>query len=414
MILAEKHIIKKSHSLYREIDEVCFLSKNLYNKANYIVRQEFINTSKEKQDNLREHAVWIRYNQLQKQLQNEKDFDYTQLPSKVAQHVLKTLDKNWKSFFASIRDYKKNPQNYKGLPSLPKYKHKTKGRNLLIYTIQAISKPQLKNGILLLSGTKIAIQTKQKDIQQARIIPRIGYYVIEIIYKKEVQDLKLNKENIAGIDLGLNNLATVTSNINGVKPIIINGRPIKSMNQYYNKKKSKLQSFVGEKSSNRLEKLTNKRNQKIDNYLHNASRKIINFLIENNIGTLVVGKNKQWKTDINIGKRNNQNFVNIPHARLINMIEYKCALIGVIVKITEESHTSKCSFIDFESIEHHDKYLGRRKYRGLFLSKDKIKINADSNGSGNIIRKVFPNAFANGIQGVVVRPLRVTPYKLAS
>ena len=414
MILAEKHIIKKSHSLYREIDEVCFLSKNLYNKANYIVRQEFINTSKEKQDNLREHAVWIRYNQLQKQLQNEKDFDYTQLPSKVAQHVLKTLDKNWKSFFSSIRDYKKNPQNYKGLPSLPKYKHKTKGRNLLIYTIQAISKPQLKNGIVLLSGTKIAIQTKQKDIQQARIIPRIGYYVIEIIYKKEVQDLKLNKENIAGIDLGLNNLATVTSNINGVKPIIINGRPIKSMNQYYNKKKSKLQSFVGEKSSNRLEKLTNKRNQKIDNYLHNASRKIINFLIENNIGTLVVGKNKQWKTDINIGKRNNQNFVNIPHARLINMIEYKCTLIGVIVKITEESHTSKCSFIDFESIEHHDKYIGRRKYRGLFLSKDKIKINADSNGSGNIIRKVFPNAFANGIQGVVVRPLRVTPYKLAS
>ena len=414
MILAEKHIIKKGHSLYREIDEVCFLSKNLYNKANYIVRQEFINTSKEKQDNLREHAVWIRYNQLQKQLQNEKDFDYTQLPSKVAQHVLKTLDKNWKSFFASIRDYKKNPQNYKGLPSLPKYKHKTKGRNLLIYTIQAISKPQLKNGIVLLSGTKIAIQTKQKDVQQARIIPRIGYYVIEIIYKKEVQDLKLNKENIAGIDLGLNNLATVTSNINGVKPIIINGRPIKSMNQYYNKKKSKLQSFVGEKSSNRLEKLTNKRNRKIDNYLHNASRKIINFLIENNIGTLVVGKNKQWKTDINIGKRNNQNFVNIPHARLINMIEYKCTLIGVIVKITEESHTSKCSFIDFESIEHHDKYIGRRKYRGLFLSKDKIKINADSNGSGNIIRKVFPNAFANGIQGVVVRPLRVTPYKLAS
>ena len=229
-----------------------------------------------------------------------------------------------------------------------------------------------------------------------------------------MQDLKLNKENIAGIDLGLNNLATVTSNINGVKPIIINGRPIKSMNQYYNKKKSKLQSFVGEKSSNRLEKLTNKRNQKIDNYLHNASREIVNFLIENNIGTLVVGKNKQWKTDINIGKRNNQNFVNIPHARLINMIEYKCTLIGVIVKITEESHTSKCSFIDFESIEHHDKYIGRRKYRGLFLSKDKIKINADSNGSGNIIRKVFPNAFANGIQGVVVRPLRVTPYKLAS
>lgn len=414
MRLVEKHIIKKSHSLYKEIDALCFLSKNLYNKANYIIRQRFINTSKEKEEGKLEHAYWIRYHEIQKLLQNNKDYDYYLLPTKVSQHVLRTLDKNWASFFASILKWKTSPQLFAGRPRLPKYKHKTKGRGLLIYTIQAISKKELKNDIVLLSGTTIAIQSRQKNIQQVRIVPGIGHYVIEIVYKKEVEDLKLDKSNIAGVDLGLDNLATVTSNVVDAKPLIINGRPLKSINQYFNKKRAKLQSFAGDKSSNRLVLLTNKRNRKIDNYLHNASKKIVSHFISNNIGTVVIGKNKQWKTEINIGKRNNQAFVSIPHARLIEMIEYKCQLVGISVKITEESHTSKCSFIDAEKIKHHETYVGKRKYRGLFVSKNGVKINADCNGSGNIIRKVFPNAFADGIQGVVVRPIRITPYKLAS
>ena len=273
----------------------------------------------------------------------------------------------------------------------------------------------MKKGFILLSGTKIKIKTKQKDIQQVRVVPKIGYYVIEVIYnKQEVINEKLDKNKIAGIDLGLDNLAAITSNQNGLKPLLINGRPLKSMNQFYNKKKAKLQSFVGDKSSNKLIELNNKRNRKIDNYLHNASRYIVNYFIENGFGTVVIGKNKQWKTEINIGKVNNQSFVNIPHARFIEMIQYKCKLVGIEVLITEESYTSKCSFIDFESLNKHDNYLGKRKYRGLFISKDKIKINADCNGSGNIIRKEFPNAFADGIEGVVVRPLRVTPYKTIS
>jgi len=414
MQLVERHIIKQNHKFYDEIDKLCFLSKNLYNKANYIIRQEFIKTSKEKEEGIIEHANWIDYYQLQKSLQDNKDFDYNQLPTKVSQHVLKSLDKNWKSFFKSIRDWKKNQQKYNGKPSLPKYKHKTNGRYLLIYTIQAISKNELKNNIVHLSKTNIKIKTKQKDICQVRIIPKIKHYIIEIIYKKEVNDLKLNKNNIAGIDLGVNNLCAITSNQNNVKPLLINGRPLKSINQYYNKKKAKLQSYVGDKSSNRLIKLTNKRNRKVDNYLHNTSRMIINYLIKNDIGTLIIGKNKLWKTDSNMSKMNNQKFVNIPHARLINMIEYKANLVGINIVLTEESYTSKCSFIDFEEMCHHDKYLGRRKHRGLFLTKDKIKINADCNGSGNIIRKAFPKAFVDGIEGVVVHPIRVTPYKLAS
>lgn len=410
MQLAERHIINKSHLFYNELDSIGFLSKNLYNKANYIIRQEFINTSKEQKLGKRDKPNWIRYHEIQKQLQNDKDFDYGKLPAKVSQHVLRLLDKNWVSFFKSIRDWKKNPIKYTGQPSLPKYKHKTKGRGVLIYTIQAISKTELKKGFILLSGTNIKIKTKQDIslIQQVRVVPRIGHYAIEVIYnKKEKINENLDKTKIAGIDLGLNNLAAITSN-QKVIPLLINGRPLKSINQYYNKQKAKLQSFVGDKAtSNRLMNLTNKRNRKVDSYLHNASRIIVNHLVSNNIGKVIIGKNKQWKTEINIGKRNNQAFVNIPHARFIQMIQYKCELIGIDVLITEESHTSKCSFIDMEDIKHQDKYVGRRKYRGLFISKDKVKINADCNGSGNIIRKEFPNAFANGIEGVVVRPLMI-------
>jgi len=408
MQLAERHIINKNHAFYKELDAISFLSKNLYNKTNYIIRQEFILTSKEKESGKRDKANWIRYNEIQKKLQNEKDFDYKQLPAKVSQHVLKLLDKNWTSFFASIRDWKKNPSKYTGQPSLPKYKDKKYGRGVLIYTIQAISKKELLNGFVLLSGTNIKIKTKKTDVQQVRVVPKINHYVIEIIYnKQEVKNENLDIKKIAGIDLGLNNLATVTSNINSLKPIIINGRPLKSINQYYNKKKAKLQSFVGDKTSNRLIILTNKRNRKVDNYLHKSSRIIVDYLVSNNIGTLVIGKNKQWKTEINIGKRNNQAFVNIPHARFIQMIQYKCKLIGIEIIITEESYTSKCSFIDFETLNKHDNYLGKRKYRGLFISKNGVKINADCNGSGNIIRKEFPNVFTDGIEGVVVRPIRI-------
>lgn len=414
MQLVERHIIKKNNSLYREIDGVAFLSKNLYNRANYIIRQEFIGTSKAKKRGEVEHATWIRYNQIQRMLQNDKDFDYRNLPAKVSQHVLKLLDKNWSSFFESIKEWGRHPEKYEGRPKLPKYKHKTKGRNVLTYTIQAISKTELKRGIVLLSGTNIAIQTKKTNINQARIIPRNGYYVVEIIYQRDEKNLNLNPARVAGIDIGLKNLATVTSNVRDFKPFIVNGRPLKSMNQYYNKKKSDFQSklaiqYVDRKVSNRIDQLTMKRTFKINDYLHKSSRMIVEFLIDRNVGTLIIGKNNRWKTDINIGRRNNQNFVNIPHARFIEMLIYKCKLVGINVIMQNESHTSKCSFIDNESVEHHEKYVGRRVKRGLFKSSTGILINADCNGSANIIRKAIPNAFADGTEGALVRPSRVTP-----
>ena len=412
MQLAERHIVDRGDLNYKEIDTISFLSKNLYNAANYIVRQEFIWTSKEKEWGFRDHAVWIRYNKLQKMMQDSKNPDYEALPRKISQHVLKQVDKNWKSFFESIKDWKKFPEKYTGRPSLPDYKDKTKGRNSLVYTIQAISAPELRKGIALLSGTSISVSTQQKNICQVRISPKKQHYVIEVIYKKEVNDLGLDKNKIASIDLGLDNLAAITSNQRGFQPLLINGRPLKSMNQFYNKELARVQSFVGNKSSNRIIKLSNKRNRKIDNYLHNASRDVVDILIANGIGTLVIGKNKQWKTEINIGKKNNQEFVDIPHARFIEMLTYKCELVGIKVVPETEEYTSKCSFIDMEPIKKHETYAGKRIKRGLFRSANGTLINADCNGSGNILRKAFPNAFADGIEGVVVSPVRITPYKL--
>lgn len=410
MRLVEQHIIQKSNKFFIEVDVICFKSKNLYNYANYIIRNEYLKTSKDKEEGKREHAHWIRYTEIQKAFQKEKQFDYTQLPAKVSQQVLMSLDKSWKGYFSAIKDYAKNKSKYKGEPRFPKYKHKTKGRNLVTYTIQAISEVELRKGFVKLSKTSIKIPTQQTNIQQARIVPKAGHYVIEIIYEKEVNDLQLDKNNIAGMDIGVNNLVAITSNQKGVRPLLINGKPLKSMNQFYNKKRAVLQSFVQNKSSNRLVKLTNKRNRKIKDYMHKASKIAVEHLVKNDIGTVVVGKNKWWKDKVNMGTKSNQNFVFIPHETMfIRMLTYKCELVGINVITNEEHYTSMCSFIDFESIEKHDKYLGKRKKRGLFLSKDKIKINADCNGSGNIIRKVFPNAFAEGIEGVVVRPRRVAP-----
>jgi len=417
MILVEKHIIKNTHKFYKECDHLSFLSKNLYNKANYIIRQKFIETSKKKEQGEVEHATYLNYYDINKLMIKENDVDYITLPRKVSNGILRLLDKNWRGFFQSIKDWKKNPEKYQGRPKLPRYKDAEKGRNVVIYEKQAISKTELnKNKILKLSKTNIKIKTdiNYEDIQGVRIVPRYGQYIIEIIYNKEIDDHNLNKNKILGIDLGLNNLVTMVSNKKEDEKCIINGKPLKSINQYYNKKKSKLQSLLkgNRKTSNRIEKLTNKRNNKINDYLHKTSRYIINYCLTNDIGKIIIGKNKDWKQNINIGKRNNQNFVSIPFDKLIQQIQYKGALVGIDIITTEESYTSKCSFIDNEPIKKHDAYKGKRIKRGLFESENGILLNADINGAFNMIRKVVPvfNIVEYGIEGVAVHPMKMLTF----
>jgi IS605 OrfB family transposase len=325
------------------------------------------------------------------------------------------LDKNWKSFFEAVKAYKADSSKFTGRPKLPKYKDKTKGRNLLVYTIQAISSKQLKKGIIKLSGTELLIKTPVAPdrICQVRLVPKCDSYVIEVIYDEQESTLD-NANFVASIDLGLDNLVALTSNQPGFIPLLINGRPLKSINQFYNKRKARLQSQLkgNRKTSPRIQRLTRWINQKFDNYLHHASRVIVDHLVAKQIGTLVVGKNAQWKTEINLGKQTNQNFVNIPHSRLIEMLEYKARLVGIKVIVQEESYSSRANFLCLDPIPVYGKtdkepvFTGKRIKRGLYKTSAGRLINSDVNAAYNILRKAIPNAFSNGIGSCVVRALR--------
>lgn len=370
MILTERHIIKKTNSLYKELDMLCLLSKNLYNSALYTVRQFYFENKK--------YINWININN---QFIKDKQIDYYALPCKVSQQTLKMVDQNMKSFFNALK-----AKNSK--PRLPKYLDKTKGRFVVTYTNQAISKTELKKGYIVLSKTNIRIKTKIHDIQQVRIVPQNNIIVVEVIYKVDCKSNISDVRKYCGVDFGLDNL--MSCGFSNVRPMLINGKPLKSINWRYNKKKAELQSLLKNKhTSNRITNLTIKRNNKVNDYLHKSSRLFINYLVSNDITDVVIGYNKEWKQGINIGRVNNQNFVNIPYYKLLNMLTYKCELLGITVHITEESYTSKCSFLDNEEICKHEEYKGKRIKRGLYKSSDGRLINADVNGALNILKKVI-------------------------
>ena len=370
MILTERHIIKKTNSLYKELDMLCFLSKNLYNSALYTVRQFYFENKK--------YINWININN---QFIKNKQIDYYALPCKVSQQTLKIVDQNMKSFFNALK-----AKNSK--PRLPKYLDKTNGRFVVTYTNQAISKTEFKKGYIVLSKTNIRIKTKIHDIQQVRIVPQNNVIVVEVLYKADCKSNISDVRKYCGVDFGLDNL--MSCGFSDVRPMLINGKPLKSINWHYNKKKAELQSLLKNKhTSNSITNLTIKRNNKVNDYLHKSSRLFINYLVSNDITDVVIGYNKEWKQGINIGRVNNQNFVNIPYYKLLNMLTYKCELLGITVHITEESYTSKCSFLDNEEICKHEDYKGKRIKRGLYKSSDGRLINADVNGALNILKKVI-------------------------
>jgi putative transposase len=401
MQLVERHIIKRADPRFQAIDRAAFASKNLYNAANYVVRQSFIH-----------EGLYLNYHEMDRLMQDHEA--YKALPAKVAQWVLRLLEKNWQSYFAALAAWQEDPAKFLGRPKLPGYKDKQRGRNLLIYTVQALSVPALRAGVIVPSMLGISVRTRHQTVQQVRIIPRIGFYVVEVIYAREAVQAAVDPALHAGCDIGLNNLATLASDKPGFVPRIVNGRPVKSINQYYNKRRAELQSQLGEAhTSRRLECSTTKRTRRIDHYLHTATRRIIDLLVAEGIGTLCIGQNPLWKQETNLGKRNNQNFVSVPHARFIAMLSYKAELLGIQVRITEESYTSKASFLDADPLPVYDPtqpaptFSGGRVKRGLYRAADGRHINADANGSYNIIRKVAPDAFARGSRGCVVHPVRL-------
>lgn len=397
MQLTEKHIIKLSNPLFKECDKLCFNSKNIYNCSMFLIKQDYIN-----------NKSYNTLNNLYNILKNEDC--YKLLPPKVAQQTLRNVSSIWKSYFALIKS--KEQKNV----GEPKFLDKTNGRFVTTFTNQAISKKAyIKNHKIKLSQCDIEFYTKIDSFDKiacVRIIPCLDSYTIEVVYEiNNVEQLKSNRTYFS-IDLGVNNLATVTCNKHNYKPFVINGKPMKSVNQYYNKKLSYYKSKLSQnkkKTSHRLKRLTNKRNNKITDYLHKASSLIVKKMCDEDVRCLIIGKNDNWKQETNIGKTNNQNFVNIPHSRFVNMLKYKCEKVGISLRLVEESYTSKCSFLDNESIEKHDKYVGKRIKRGLYQSANGRLINADVNGSYNIMKKAVPNVFkTDGIEGVVVHPLIIT------
>ena len=391
----EQHIIKKNNVNWSFIDNMCWKSKNLYNYANYIIRQEFIENNK-----------CINYNELFKLCKNEDC--YLDIGSNTGQATLRMLDKTWKSFLVAIKDWSKSPSKYFGKPKLPKYLNKN-GRYVLA----------LDNNKVGIKGDKIYFKWKvfkflnntfstkipaNSKIMQCRFVPKGSCYVMEIVYQIEVPDATEQSENIASIDLGVDNFITMVNNI-GVQPIAVKGGIIKSINQYYNKKKAKLQSELMKVNkqhwSKQLQKLTDDRYEKIKYQMHCISKYVVDWCIMYGIDTLVVGRNKGWKQE----NESKQNFTYIPYEMFENMLQYKCENNGIKCILVNESYTSGTSFLDNEKPckENYDK--SRRIHRGLFVSNNGTKINADVNGAYQIMKKVIPDAFAKGIEGVGLHPM---------
>lgn len=395
----ERHIIKQSNQYYSLLDNFCFKSKNLYNFANYQIRQKFCSENK-----------YITCNQMDKLLKQEgMDYDYRNMPiAQSAQQTLRLLDKNWKSFFKAIKDWSKHKEKYTGRPKLPNYLPKN-GRYSLILTNMncklkdnQIRFPKCFNGFVL--------NTKVTNLRQVRILPRNNHIIIEVVYQIEIPETREDNGRYIGIDIGLDNLATITNNV-GLQPVVINGKGLKSVNKYYNKQISHYREVAKRMNNidytNKMNRLTHKRNNKVEDYIHKASRLVIDYAVENNITRIIVGNNKDWKRESKMSKKVNQSFVGIPHQNFIDKLIYKAQDSGLEVILTEESYTSGTSFLDNELPikEYYNK--SRRKYRGLFISNKGTKINADVNGSYQIMKKVFPEAFAEGIEGVGLHPIVV-------
>lgn len=377
MRLVERHIIKDNR-----FEDVCLKSGLLYNYVLFNVRQGIFS------------GDYINEYEFSTKLCKENQVDFRNLPSVVSQQVVAQVFSVTKSWMKSKKEYEKNPSKFLSRPKLPKYK-RGKKQNMVVFTTSAC-RLNSDGCIHFIKNIIQPIKTKIGDnkLCQVRIIPQATCYVVEVIYEKKEQDLNLDKNNVLSIDLGLNNLCSCINNA-GKKPFIVNGKPLKSINQYYNKRLAYLKSKLkGNKQvSRQIRSLTNKRNNKIKDYLHKASRILINHVVSNDINTIVIGHNRCWKQEINIGKRNNQNFVSIPFNMFISMISYKATLEGINVKIVEESYTSKCSFLDNEQICKHEEYAGRRIKRGLFKTSSGSIINADINAAFNIIRKSAKEAF---------------------
>lgn len=412
--LTEKHVIRPSHSHYRLLDSYSHKANNLYNESQYLIKQAF------------RKGVWLNYNALEKKLKimrNDKSnmiynlLGHTHLTQQILKQVTVTMD-SWQK---ANKAYKKNPSQFIGRPRIPKYKKKG-GQSTLFVDNQTT---KLKNGYVViptLNNLTIKLFHETDKIQQVRIVPKHKVFIVEIVYKTnhKISYLPDNGRYIS-IDPGLDNAFTLVSNVSDVKPVVINGKALKAYNQYWNKRKAHLTSIYDRLNqsyaSHKMTALNKNRYFKLDKFAHEASSYIIKYATSHALNTIVIGYAKSLKRSSNMGKRNNQNFISIPHKEMIDKIMYKANLAGIAVITTEEKYTSQTSFLDdekpcYDNGNHARKANGlsptkRRVHRGLFKSDKGIWINADVNGAYQILKKVVPNAYADGIARCGLHPFKV-------
>lgn len=398
------------------LDEMTYLSKNIYNSALYEIKN-YYNLS----------GNYLDYQQCWDIIKLTDN--YIKLPSQVGQQTLKIADRSVKSFFALLRKRTKY-SNYDRPIHFPHFLKKD-SHYVLIYTKQYI---RVKNNRIHLClskyltnkyKTKLIIDLpdyiKDNEIKEIRIIPRNKYFDLHIVYNKEELKEKNNNEYLS-IDLGVNNLMTCVDTKNK-NSFIIDGKHFKWINQYFNKTKSNYQSLLkivnNKYNSNKINKLYNKRNNYLNNYFHLISKRVVDYCIDNQIYNVVIGYNKLWKENSKMSKKTNQNFVQLPFGRLINFIEYKCKLNGINFKTNEESYTSRCDALALETIKKQEVYSGKRIERGLFKSLNNKIINSDVNGALNILRKVDKckgESFIREIteSGAVIVPIKIRLKSLSS
>lgn len=393
VIRCEQQFIKKGHPLYDIVDKHCFYSKNVYNQANYLLRQEFT-----------KNKCYLGATQVQKLMQSMDC--YKECGSQAAQKTIQMVDKAWKSYFSAIKDWKKYPSKYLGMPKIPKYLNKDGRQVFALKNVQCSLKDRLFR-ISYKPFNQYTVKTHaQGKLMQCRFVPRGSHYVMEIVYEMEVPECNEQSERIAAIDIGVDNFITMVNNI-GEQPIVVKGGVIKSINQYYNKQKAKLQSELKTTNkkdwSKRLQKLTDKRYEMIKYQMHCISKYVVDWCVLYNIDTLIVGHNDDWKQN----NKGMQNFTYIPYEIFIQMLAYKCENNGIRFIEHEEGYTSGTSFVDNEEPVKENYNKSRRIHRGLFIGNNGIQINADVNGAYQIMKKVIPNAFANGIEGAGLHPLTI-------
>lgn len=414
MMRVEQHIIKQAHQWFLYCEGITNVSRRLFNAAQFNQRRSYFYG-----DGFLTHA------KLDKLFQGSPE--YKALPAKVAQLVLQQCADTWVNYHKALSAYTEEPCKFTGKPGHPGF---IKGRNIVMFNTQAISKREFKQGIIAPSMSPIIIPVRPglslDSLCEVRTVPKVGCYVIEVVCKESDNTqlfCSLYPRLGAAIDIGVDNLATVVFSEPTIRPLAINGKPLKSANWFYKKQVARYRGFLKSGTSHRIQNIARNRNNFGTSYIHQCTRLLVKEFLSLGVTGVAIGKNDMCQTDINLGKATNQKFVRIPQARFIDILTYKLEAVGIEVVVGEESYTSKASFLDWDTIPSYTpdtkekpNFSGRRVWRSWYVRKEGYKIHADVNGAFNMGRKVIPKAFdylkslcQRDMGCLGVHPRRITP-----